>query len=260
MIIGAGGDTTISIISAQILRFQKNNVLGIISLGSVNDLARELGVHKLEDAADAIKIGNTCTVDVGVITSKKQIKPHYFLVCASLGLGVMVNRYVDTWMQKHPFFSSYRSTTQRTAAISAIRQAFKNKDLPLKFTLESRGKIHNIVSSLLIFSNAASFGGTFRVSPTASPISGKLDCCIINASSFANVVGVSVDIKRQKHLVKNKVKVLSDECFKIYSKTPLDFLADGKIITTEGDIKISIIPKAQKFITNANFLNKRISK
>ncbi|MCP5105306.1 MAG: diacylglycerol kinase family lipid kinase, partial [bacterium] len=253
VIIGAGGDTTLNLIATEILRHKKGNTLGILSLGSVNDLAREIGVHKLDHAVEAIKHGKTRAVDVGVITSGKHDRPFYFLVSASLGLGVAVNRYVDIWMRKHPVFSSFRSATQGTAAMSGIRRAFKNKYVPLELTLESAGKNHPIVSALLIFSNTSSFGGSFRPSPTASPTSGKLDCCIFDVSSLGNVLKVSLDIKRQKHLEKNQVRVLQEESFKIHSQRPLEFQLDGEIIKMDGNVEVAILPKALTMITNNKY-------
>jgi diacylglycerol kinase (ATP) len=253
IIIGAGGDTTLNIIATQILQHQTKNKLGVISLGSVNDLAREIGVHKLEDAVNAIRYGITSTIDVGIITSKKQNISFYFLVSASLGLGVAVNRYVDIWMRNHPIFSAFRAATQQPAAMSAIHQAFKNKYVPLKLTMESQGERHHIDSAFLIFCNTPYFGGLFRPSPTANLRSGKLDCCIFDFSSLAGVFKVSIDIRRQKHLEKDEVKVFQDDYFKINSKNPLEFQADGEIIELEGEVEVSVIPKALTVIANPDF-------
>lgn len=249
LILGAGGDTTLNIIATQILRCGKKNVLGIISLGSVNDLAREIGVFKLEKAVNAIKNRITTAFDVGVVKSKNQPISYYFLVSASLGLGVAVNRYVDIWMRKHPFFAAFRSTSQGTAAVSAIRRAFKNKYVPLELILECCGNRHSIVTALLIFSNISFYGGAFRLSPTASPMSGKLDCCIFDFDSLAGAARVSLDIKRQKQLEKNSVQILQGESFKIYADKPLEFQLDGEIIELDKEAEITILPKALTMIT-----------
>jgi len=253
VIIGGGGDTTMSIIANQIMLNGGKNTLGIISLGSVNDFAREIGVHKLEHAVDAITHNKTRAFDVGVIRSPNQTRPYYFLVAASIGLGVEVNRYVDDWMQRHPFFSSIRAATQQTAAMKGIRQAFKSKNVPLEVSLETGEETVSIVSSLLVFCNASSFAGIFRPSPTASPISGKLDCCIFEMSSLSKVFKVSLDIKRQKHLEKNEVRVIQEKSFKIHSKIPLEFQVDGGIIQLDGEVEISILPEALTMFTNNSF-------
>lgn len=254
VIIGGGGDTTMSIIANQIMLNGGKNTLGIISLGSINDFAREIGVHKLEHAVDAITHNKTRAFDVGVIRSSKQTRPYYFLVAASIGLGVSVNRYVDDWMQRHPFFSSIRSATQQTAAMKGIRQAFKSKNVPLEVTLETNGETYRIVSSLLGFCNTSSLGGMFRPSPSASPISGELDCCIFDMSSPVEVFKVSLDIKRQKHLEKNEVRVIKAKSFKIHSKEPLEFQVDGGIIQLDGEVEISILPKALTMFANNSFV------
>ncbi|HLP47784.1 MAG TPA: diacylglycerol kinase family protein [Candidatus Kapabacteria bacterium] len=258
VILGAGGDTTLNIIATQILRNGKKNVLGIIGLGSVNDLAREIGVLKLEDAADAIKNSLTMGFDVGVVKSKNHPQPYYFLVSASLGLGVAVNRYVDIWMRKHPIFATFRSTSMGTAAVSAIHQAFKNKYVPLELTLECNGTRHTIVTSLLIFGNISSFGGAFHLSPTASPVSGKLDCIIFDFTSLANAALVSLDFKLKKHLENNKVQTLQGESFKIYAEKSLEFQLDGEIIELGKEVEIAVLPKALTIITTGRFIKKNM--
>ncbi|MCP4150069.1 MAG: diacylglycerol kinase family lipid kinase [bacterium] len=242
VILSAGGDTTVNIIATQVLRAGQGNTLGIFSLGSVNDLGRELGIFKLDSALEAIHQGGTRQIDVGTLTAEGG-EPVYFLVSASLGLGVSVNRYVDIWMRKHPFFSSMRTATQGTAAMTGIHQAFRNKEVPLELSLETEGETHQVVSPLMVFGNTSSFGG-FHPSPFASVDSGKIDCSILTASSFAHFCTASLDIKRQKHLKKEKVKVLRSESFKIYSQEPLEFQLDGEIRTFKGEVNISILPKA----------------
>ncbi|MCP4219038.1 MAG: hypothetical protein GY765_30670 [bacterium] len=255
IIIGAGGDTSINIIATQILQGGQNNTLGMISLGSVNDFGRELKVHKLEAAINAIHYGCTQAIDVGVVTSTAEKKPYYFLVSASLGLGVVVNRYVDIWMRRHPFFSSFRSATQGGAAMAAIRQAFKNKDIPMELELEmdSTKQVQSVTSSLMVFSNASSFAGSFRPNPQASLVSGKLDCCAFQAESFTDLVKRSIDLKRQKHMETENVAMFRDEAFRVYSKKGLEFQLDGEIIKTEGDASVSILPKALNVITGPEF-------
>ncbi len=253
VIIGAGGDTTINIIATEIIRNGRYNVLGIIALGSVNDLARELKVHRLEQAVNAIHFNINRAIDVGSVTSPNNGKPSYFLVSASLGLGVLVNRYVDIWMRKHPFFSSFRSATQGTAAMSGIHQAFKNKEVPMEFTLETAADNHDVVSPLVVFSNTASFGGNFRPSPTACLQSGKLDCCIFNADSFVNVFKASMNVRMQKHLERNYMSVVRDTSFKLHSGNPLEFQLDGEITLFDGEAEVTILPGALNMLTGPEY-------
>ena len=72
-------------------------------------------------------------------------------------------------------------------------------------------------------------------------------------SSLSKVFKVSFDIKRQKHLEKNEVRVIQEKSFKIHSKIPLEFQVDGGIIQLDGEVEISIMPKALTMFTNNNF-------
>jgi diacylglycerol kinase (ATP) len=249
VVIGAGGDTTVNLIATQILNGGAKTALGVIGMGSVNDLARELGLYRLKDSLAAVKNGATCDVDVGVLRSASSPGPCYFLVSASLGLGVAINRYVEDWMRRHRLLSSFRASSGIPAAMSAIQQAFKNKDVPLRVTLEGGGETQDILSSLLVFGNISSLAGMFRPSPTASPVSGSIDCCVYDVTSLANALQVAFDIKRQKHLEKKKVRIIRDRTFKISSETPLEFQVDGTIVGMGREVEITLLPKAIRMYT-----------
>ncbi|MCP5054703.1 MAG: hypothetical protein GY940_46490 [bacterium] len=239
-IIGAGGDTTINIIAHEILRQGNGNTLGIISLGSTNDLAREIGVLKLERACNAIAAGTTRAIDVGRITTSHREDPYTFLAQASLGLGVSVNRYVVEWMEKHRLASRFPSSAQVTAGMAGIYNSFKTKIIPIKFQLETSTNTRSIDSSLLILNNTSFVGARFKPSPWASPIDGKLDCCIFNSSTFRHLLKTALQINSRKHLLDNKVEVFQDNYFKIHAPPPFEFQVDGEVVQSDGEIEISV--------------------
>ncbi len=253
VIIGAGGDTTITLIANQILRYKKGNTLGIISLGSVNDLAREIGVLKLEHACYAIKKGRDLTIDVGVVNSSKMKEPFFFLVQASLGLGVAVNRYVEGWLNKHTFFSRFFFAAQPIAAMSGFYHSYKHKIVPVNLNLKQQEITSPIFSPFVIFSNTSIFAREFRLSPYASLIDGKLDCCVLNAATFPHFLNALIQVKRQTHLENKKVEVFQDNTFKVYAAEPLEIQVDGEIYQLDGEIEISIMPRALKLIVNPDF-------
>ncbi len=249
VVIGAGGDTTVNLIATQILNGGTGTALGVLGMGSVNDLARELGLYRLKDSLMAVKNGTVCDMDVGVLRSAARPAPYYFLVSASLGLGVAINRYVEDWMKKHRLLASFRSSTGVAASMSAIQHAFKNKEVPLRVTLAAGGVSQDILSSLLVFGNISSLAGLFRPSPTASPVSGSLDCCVFEVSSLANAFQVAFDIRRKKHLEKKQVRIIRDTVFKVSSESALEFQVDGTIVDMGREVEISLLPGALKMYT-----------
>ena len=250
VIIGAGGDTTINIIASEILHLKKGNVLGIISLGSTNDLARDIGVNKLENACDAIIAGVSRSLDVGIITTGNPKKSYTFLAQACMGLGVEVNRYVTAWMMKHRLLSRLHSTAQLIAGVAGIYNSFKTKAVPMNLELKASDISRSINSPLLVFNNTSLFAGQFRPSPAANPTDGKLDCCIFNTPTFSRFFKAALQVNSQKHLQNNQAQVLQDDYFRIHSPQPFEFQVDGEVVGSNGDIEVSIKPGALKVIIN----------
>jgi diacylglycerol kinase (ATP) len=253
VIIGGGGDTTINLIAHEILRFGQGNILGVLSLGSTNDLAREIGVRRLNRACEAILTGSTRTLDVGRIVSRKRDEPYTFLAQASLGLGVAVNRYVEDWMAKHRLASRFHSPAQMTAGISAVYNSFKSRIIPMSLELHTSNGTRFIDSPLLTFNNTSYFAARFKPSPWASPVDGKLDCCIFNSTTFAHFLRTAMQVNSQKHLIDNKVEVFQDSQFKINASEPFDFQVDGEVIESDGYIEISVKHRALEVLVNPNF-------
>ena len=253
VIIGAGGDTTINIIARAILQGRQGNALGIISMGSTNDLAREIGVMRLKEACNAIHSQSFQAIDVGMITSGEKNDPFFFLAQASIGLGVEVNRYVSAWMKRHPYVAKFHTLAQTTSGVAGIYNSFKSKAVPLNLQLDTTSMTRSFDSCLLIFNNTSYFAGRFQPSPLASPVDGKLDCCIFHSSTFAQLLRTVMQIRSYKHLEQNRMEILQDHYFKIQSRRPFEFQIDGEIFSSDGNIEVSILPRALKLVSNAVF-------
>lgn len=253
VIVGAGGDTTVTIIARQVFRSKKGNMLGVIGLGSINDLAREFGVLDIEQACSAIKKGYTMSLDVGVLKTGNHRPPFIFLGQSSLGLGVEVNRYVENWMEKHSIMSRFHSMAQTIAAMEGFYYSYKSKAVPLTLSLQQKEGTTSISTPFIIFTNTSISGREFRLSPNASPVDGKLDCCILNAATFANFINALIHLKRKTHLEAKKFEVIQDTHFKVYAPHPIEIQADGEIFQSDGEIDISTLPRALKMIVSPDF-------
>ena len=67
IIVGAGGDSTYSIIAGEITAGRTDAVLGMIPLGSSNDVPREFGLERMDRAVQALKEGRTRAIDLGLV-------------------------------------------------------------------------------------------------------------------------------------------------------------------------------------------------
>ena len=79
IIVAAGGDGTVSSVAKVLL--DRNKVLGVLPLGTLNHFAKDLGIPlELEGAIATIKAGHETRVDIGTVND------HTFINNSSLGL------------------------------------------------------------------------------------------------------------------------------------------------------------------------------
>ena len=93
LVVIGGGDGSFRSVAGMIA--EKDAVLGILPLGTVNDLARNLGIElNLEAACRVIADGHVTRIDVG------RANDHYFLITASLGFSGQVQRELSPGLKK----------------------------------------------------------------------------------------------------------------------------------------------------------------
>ncbi len=85
LVIAAGGDGTVEDVASQLVG--THTALGILPIGTMNNVARSLGIPlDLNDACALLGAGSTRRVDVGHIMGDEKRDVEYFLETAGLGL------------------------------------------------------------------------------------------------------------------------------------------------------------------------------
>jgi len=117
LVIIGGGDGTISSMASTL--HECALPLGLLPLGTANDLARSLGVSDdLSEAFETIALGRCQRIDLGVVNG------HYFFNVAHLGLGVKVTEELTDEVKKQWGVLSYLKALM--AALARVKQ-FKAK-------------------------------------------------------------------------------------------------------------------------------------
>ena len=160
-IISAGGDGSISeVVNGIFLGIggKKPPPLGVLPLGSANDLVDNLGLPRdLESAARVIASGNTRYLDLC------QVNGRYFDNNAAIGL--------------EPYITLIQQRIKRVRGI--IRYLLATllgiKDNPVwRMSLEWEGGAYQGPVTLVTVGNAPRTGGLFFMTPHADPFDGKL--------------------------------------------------------------------------------------
>jgi len=249
IIVGAGGDSTFNIIINELIKKEADVEFGMIGLGSSNDITKEFEIDSLEKACAALKRRKTKRIDLGCIISDNK-KVRYFLGQANIGLGVLVNKYVEDLAYK----KSKASKIQTVSGALGIMDSYKSKKIPLPLTIESEeGSIEGDFI-LAVFSNIKYWATGRKANPSAQPDDGKLDCCLIKDSSLRRFVHLLLLSSRGKHTKKEEVDTLQSQYFEVSSEKVIEIQTDGEIIggfktpTQFKKIRFEVIPQALNII------------
>lgn len=162
-IIAAGGDGTIGEVVNGLARAAQNEAalfgpLGILPLGSANDLVDNLGLPKdLEAAAQVIAAGKTKRMDVGYVNG------FYFANNSAIGLEAYITLVQQgiTWLKGMWLYP-----------VAAVRGILDNPQWAAK--IEWDGGRYEGPVLLITVGNGPRTGGVFYMAPHADPFDGKL--------------------------------------------------------------------------------------
>ena len=161
-IIVGGGDGTLNAVADALCRFEKP--LGILPLGTANDLARTLDIPtNLEACAAVIARGRTRRIDLGEVNGKT------FFNVASLGLSTEVTHALDRDLKARLGIFGYAVGLCRAAARHRI----------VKGTLTIDGKRQDLRAIQISVGNGIYYGGGMAISADAAIDDGMLDLVIV---------------------------------------------------------------------------------
>ena len=231
LIVVAAGDGTVEEIASQIVG--SSTVLAIVPMGTMNNLARSLGVPlDIGDACALIGMGTTRRIDVGRVLSNTPTQEKYFLECASVGLSALA-AVAGEAVEKHHWRILPR----------AIRKVFESKLSPVKVELDEtvlqpRTRMVTVLNSPLV-------GKHLLGAPGAKMDDGWLDVSVYDGMGDADLIrhfmsaGSSspddLKIYRARH-----VRITSDE--------PMLTNTETKDATPLHVVEIEVVPKALSMI------------
>jgi diacylglycerol kinase family enzyme len=244
-VIGIGGDSTFSIIANQLVRHPGKNqvVLGMIGLGSANDIPKSMGIETMDQAFWVLTGKKVRSMDIGVVTVNDQERHYYFLGTLSIGLGAKVNRYIENFSVYHPHLAFLNARFPWLTGLLGVRHAFSEGSLPaladLKSTAFSQEKIPY---SLLVFFNTSLYAKGMFKHPQANPFDGELNGWLIHTHNFFS------SIQAARQLAAGTVpfpqlQPLNGTDFTLKFPHPLDIQLDGEIIPAVSSMKIGMLPR-----------------
>ena len=225
-VVMAGGDGTVSA-AAPCLR-ETGLPLGILPLGTANDLARTIGVPtEPEAAARIILAGKTRAIDLGSVNGQ------LFFNVASMGLTVDISRRLTKAAKRRLGKLAYAWTAMRVVLRSGRFSA----------EIRSGNATHRVRTMQIAVGNGRFYGGGMVVSAGAAIDDQMLDVYSLELRSKWRLLLSARAFTEGEHDDIDEVWTMRAADFEVTTKKPQPISADGEIVTST-PARFGVVPQA----------------
>jgi diacylglycerol kinase (ATP) len=239
MVIIGGGDGTLNAAAEALV--QTGLPLGILPLGTANDLARTLGIPtQLAGAARVIAEGCSHRIDLGRVNGK-----HFFNV-ASLGLSVHIARELRVDIKRRWGVLGYPLTLWRTVEAHRAFGAEIRCD-------ETRMRLRAMQISV---GNGRHYGGGMTIAADAEIDDGALDLVSLSPQGLWGLVANLPTLRWGWHGNGGQVRHWRCRELEIRTRRPVPINTDGEV-TTHTPAKIDVVPGAIPVFVPPTFVDNR---
>lgn len=214
LVIVCGGDGTINSAAKGIL--ETGLPMGIMPMGTANDLARTLGIpNNLLQAADVIATGTIRRVDLG------EVNGHPFFNVASMGLSVDLARGLTPEAKRRWGKLGY--------ALAAVKVATRAERFRAEI-ISDTGSV-KVKTLQIAVGNGVHYGGGTMIHADATIEDGHLDLYSLelkNVWKFGLMLGA---FRQGKHGAWDEVRTAKSTEFDIRTEVPMAVNTDGDLVT-----------------------------
>jgi YegS/Rv2252/BmrU family lipid kinase len=213
-IVLAGGDGTVHAAAPALLRTELP--LGILPLGTANDLARAIGLPlDLTQAAEVIAAGNTRRIDVGEVNGQP------FFNVAHIGLGAALAGGLTATMKRR--FGPLAYPMAAVRALGGLRP-FRGEIV----AGEERAALRTVGITV---GNGRFFGGSGLVAEDAQIDDGLLHLFAISTKNPFRLALILLQVTRGRQGRSKWVHTMVAPAFEVTTVRPMAVRADGKMMT-----------------------------
>ncbi|WP_426225056.1 lipid kinase [Pseudarthrobacter sp. DSP2-3-2b1] len=218
LVIVGGGDGTVSYAAGRVAG--TGVVLGVLPLGTANDLARTLAIpNNLAGACAVIADGKVVDIDLGRANGQP------FLNVASVGLSVGVTESLSPRLKRYIGPLAY--------GIATLRAYVRHKAFSARLEFPEGDHEPMELEHLLqvAVGNGQHYGGGNMVSPTAGIDDHTLDIYAIPLAPLREHVSIARLLKDGSFVKHDKVYHLTSRRVRLVTEPPLSVNLDGEIAT-----------------------------
>jgi YegS/Rv2252/BmrU family lipid kinase len=226
LVIVGGGDGTLNAVVDSLV--ETKLPLGILPLGTANDLARTLGIPlSIPEACRAIASGNLKYIDLGWVNGK-----HFFNV-ASLGLSVKITQKLSKGAKRRWGIFAYGYT-----ALQVIGQT-----RPFRAEIRVNEESIKVKTLQIAIGNGRYYGGGMAIAQDATIDDRRLDLYSLEIKRWWQIFPLLWTLPQGNQGLLPWVRSLSGEAIEIYTRKSYDINTDGELtVTTPATFRV--LPKA----------------
>ncbi len=214
MIIIGGGDGTLNLAVDALV--ETGLPLGILPLGTANDLARTLGIPvSLFEACRAIATGKKRYIDLGVVNGK------YFFNVASIGLSVDITNNLTKEAKRRWGVLAY--------ALTASKMILQSRPFTAEIRCNGESKI--VKTLQVAVGNGRHYGGGMTIAHDATIDDQRLDLYSLEVKYCWQFIGMLPSIWKGKYQESFGFRSLSGSVISVYTRKPRPINTDGEIVT-----------------------------
>lgn len=226
LVIVGGGDGSVNAAVDGLL--DTNLPVGILPLGTANNLARTLGIpQSLPEACKIIADGRVQRIDLGWVNGQ------YFFNIASLGLSAEVNRRVSKKLKRRWGVLAYIATAVQvvwTARPFWVDIHWDNQSIEVK-TLQ------------ITVANGKYYGSGLAIADDATIDDQRLDLQSLEIRHWWEMLPLILPALRGKSVTGKGVRIIEGKDIQLFTRRPYAINTDGEK-TTATPARFRVIPKA----------------
>ena len=213
-VIVGGGDGTMNAAAPGLVA--TGLPLGILPLGTANDLARSLDIPAdIDAAARVIADGRVRSIDLG------DVNGHLYFNVASIGFSAVLARELSAESKRRWGVLGY--------AITAFRILRRMRPFTANITHDN-GQVRTKTIQVSV-GNGRHYGGGMTVDAEAQPDDGILDVYSLEIDRWWRLIAIAPSLRRGTHGAWNDVRTLRTTACTLTTRPPMRVNADGEIVT-----------------------------
>jgi diacylglycerol kinase (ATP) len=231
LVVIGGGDGSVN--AAIVALLDTHLPLGVVPLGTANNLAKTLGMaQSMPEACATIAEGHLREIDLGCVNG------NYFLNVAGIGLSANVNREVPKTLKRRWGVIAY--------AVTALRLILKQRRFRAAIHWQdSEGKLNSVrvKTYQITVCNGRYYGSGLTVAADAAIDDQRLDLCSLEIQHWWQAFLILPALLRGEFATGQGIRTLNAQEIRIVTRKPYAIDTDGEL-TTMTPAHFKILPKA----------------